>query len=226
MNLRAGSTRKLICLDMPSQQPTEQPRTFPPRSRVSEHMPPRPSCVCLPECSVSRGRATGALEARKYVEAIRLAAWAVSYCTDQLMTPYFSGGSTINGTPGGYRWARVLGGQISWLSVPLHRVDLDCSGSTNLKMQTPGKHEKIPPHPKHTTKSTAARRPRPPRDGARRNTSRVLAHIRPLPWISGLTGLVQLSQSVKTTNVTHTHRQTTYIMAPCTHPGMKRIFCL
>ena len=36
-------------------------------------------------------------------------AWAVlSYYTDQLMTPcskYFSGGSTLNGTPGGDRWA-------------------------------------------------------------------------------------------------------------------------
>ena len=40
-------------------------------------------------------------------------AWAdVSYFADRLMTPYFSGGSTINGTPGGDRWARVLGGQI------------------------------------------------------------------------------------------------------------------
>ena len=40
--------------------------------------------------------------------------------------------------------------------------------------------------------------------------------------------LVQLSRSVKTTNVTHTHthRQTNEIMAPCTHPGMKRLFCL
>ena len=36
-------------------------------------------------------------------------------------------------------------------------------------------------------------------------------------------GLVQLSQSVKTTNVTHT--QTNKIMAPCTHPGTKRLFC-
>ena len=60
---------------------------------------------------------------------IRLGAWAVSYFTDQLMTPYFSGGSTINGALGGDRWARVLGGQIGWLSEPLHRVDADCSGS-------------------------------------------------------------------------------------------------
>ena len=55
--------------------------------------------------------------------------------------------------------------------------------------------------------------------------------------------LVQLLQSVKATNVTHTyinrqthHRQTdrviikletrfARIMAPCTHPGMKRLFC-
>ena len=40
--------------------------------------------------------------------------------------------------------------------------------------------EKIPPHPTHTTKSTAARRPRP-RDGLRRNTSHALAHTRSLP---------------------------------------------
>ena len=39
-------------------------------------------------------------------------------------------------------------------------------------------------------------------------------------------GLVQLSQSVKTTNVTHTHTQTNLIVAPCTHPGMKRLFRL
>ena len=37
-------------------------------------------------------------------------------------------------------------------------------------------HEKISPHPKHTTKSTVARRPRPPRDGARQDTSHRLAH--------------------------------------------------
>ena len=57
--------------------------------------------------------------------------WAASYCTDQLLTLTFSGGSTVNGTPGGDRWARVLCGQIGWLSEPLHRVDADCSGCTN-----------------------------------------------------------------------------------------------
>ena len=48
---------------MPSMQPTEHPRTSPPGLRVSEHMPRRPSCVCLPGCSFSRANATGALEA-------------------------------------------------------------------------------------------------------------------------------------------------------------------
>ena len=43
------------------------------------------------------------------------------------------------------------------------------------------KTRKNPPHPKNTTKSAAARRPRPTRDGARRNTSHALAHTRPLP---------------------------------------------
>ena len=38
--------------------------------------------------------------------------------------------------------------------------------------------------------------------------------------------LVQLSQSVKTTNVEHTHpdRQTNEVIAPCAHPGMKMLF--
>ena len=45
------------------------------------------------------------------------------------------------------------------------------------KNETPS--YEIPPHQKHTTKSTAARRPRPPRDGVRRFNA--LAHTRPLP---------------------------------------------
>ena len=112
-------------------------------------------------------------------------AWAVlSYYTDQLLTPcskYFSVGNTLNGTPGGDRWTRVPCGQIGWLSKPLHRVDADCSGCTNLKIQTHGKNTgKNLPHPIHTI-STTARRPRPPRDGARKHTSHVLARTRPLP---------------------------------------------
>ena len=55
----------------------------------------------------------------------------VIYFTDQLMTRYLSGGSTLNGTPGGDRWARVLGGQIGCLSEPLHRFDAGFSGSIN-----------------------------------------------------------------------------------------------
>ena len=53
---------------------------------------------------------------------IRLASYAVSYFTDELLTSYFSGGTIINGTPGEDRWARVLGGHIRWLSEPTRRV--------------------------------------------------------------------------------------------------------
>ena len=126
---------------MPSMQPTEHPRTSPPGSRVSEHMPLYPSCVHLPEWAVSQAIATGDLEARNFtLERTRRIgqAWAVIHVTDQLLTPcskYFSGASTLNGTPGGDRWARVLGGQIGWLSEPLHRFETDCSGSCNLKCE-------------------------------------------------------------------------------------------
>ena len=111
---------------------------------------------------------------------IRLASLlgCVSYFADQLTddTPYFSGASTINSTPDGDRWARVLGGRIGWLSEPLHLVDADCCQGLSAigralvhenwkKMWLPQKQEKIPPHRKYTTKATAARRLRPPRDG-------------------------------------------------------------
>ena len=45
------------------------------------------------------------------------------------------------------------------------------------------KHGKKKPLPyqKHTTKASAARRPRPTRDGMRGNTSDTLAHTVPLP---------------------------------------------
>ena len=103
------------------------------------------------------------------------------YFADQLMTPYFSGESTLNGTPGGDRWARVLRGQIGWLSEPLHRFDAGCSGSTNeFENANSWRTRKNPPHPKHTTESTGARRPRPPRDGARKPTFYALARTRPL----------------------------------------------
>ena len=72
---------------------------------------------------------------------------------------YFSGGSTLNGTPGGDRWARVLCGQIGGLSEPLHRFNAGCSGSTNEfeNANSWKARKKISPLPKHTTESTAAR---------------------------------------------------------------------
>ena len=111
---------------------------------------------------------------------------AVSYCSDQLLAPNFSGGSTLlNGTPGGDKWARVLGGQIGWLSDPLRRVHGGCSETefTNEfeNANSWKARQKNPPHRKHTTKFTASWRPRPTRDGARRNTPQALAHTLPLP---------------------------------------------
>ena len=68
--------------DMPSRQPTEHPRASPPRSTGPECTPLYPSCVHLPESSVSRANATGALQdCKKLVEValvgskIRLASW-------------------------------------------------------------------------------------------------------------------------------------------------------
>ena len=60
---KAAATRIANMSDMPIVQPTEDPRTSPPGSRGSEHMPLYISCVHLPECSVSRTTAAGALEA-------------------------------------------------------------------------------------------------------------------------------------------------------------------
>ena len=56
---KAAASPKGKTSDMPSVQPTEQPRTSPPGSWGSEHMPLYPPCVRLPECSVSRVMATG-----------------------------------------------------------------------------------------------------------------------------------------------------------------------
>ena len=65
MDIQGCSTRKSNMSDMPSVQPTEQPRTSPPGSRGSEHMPRHPSCGCLPECSVSQAMVTGDLNLEK-----------------------------------------------------------------------------------------------------------------------------------------------------------------
>ena len=60
--LAATINAKCDISGMPSMQPTEQICTSPPGLRVSEHMPLYPSCVCLPECSVSRAMPTGVLD--------------------------------------------------------------------------------------------------------------------------------------------------------------------
>ena len=48
---------------MPMVQPTDQACTSPPGARGQDRMPRRPSCVRLPEFSVSQALATGALDA-------------------------------------------------------------------------------------------------------------------------------------------------------------------
>ena len=131
----------------------------------------------------------------------------MSYCIDQLLTPNFSGGSTLNGTPGGDRWARVLCGQIGWLSEPHHRVYADCSGCTNWKMQTHGKNTAkkfAPPQTHHASHSSPATTTTS-RRRAKTHAPRVSPYS-PASIDTGFVkiGLVQLSQSVKTTNVTHT----------------------
>ena len=125
---------------------------------------------------------------------------AVSYCCpDQLLTPNFSGGSPLNGTPGGGRWARVLRGQIGWLSDPLRRVHAGCSetGSTNefgnsnswkarKKIAPPKTHHEIHSRPAAATNS---------RRRAAKHVPRVSPHS-PASVDSGFVkiGLVQLSQ--------------------------------
>ena len=87
----------------------------------------------------------------------------------------------------------------------------------NTKKSTPPKtHHEIHSSPATATTST-------------RRATKHVTHVSPYSPASidpGFVenGLVQLSQSVITTNVTHT--QTYQILAPCTHPGMKRLFCL
>ena len=109
-------------------------------------------------------------------------------------------------------------------------------GRVRSKETISGKRLQDPPHPKiHTTKSTAAQRPRPPRDGARRYTSPRVSPYSPASIDAEFVeiGPVQLSQiSNNDERYTHAHtktrtyRQTSEIMAPCTHPGMERLFFL
>ena len=71
-----------------------------------------------------------------FVKSNTRLAWSGELLTysDQL-TPWFSGGGSINDGSGGDGWA--LGGKIGRQS-PLHRVHGDCSGPTNSKMKTDG----------------------------------------------------------------------------------------
>ena len=93
------------------------------------------------------------------------------------------------------------------------------------------KKREIPPHPKHhqihSSPATATT--------LRRRATKHIPNVSPYSPASIDHGFVefghvriQLSQSEKFTNVTHTqtYRQTDLIMAPCTHPGAKRVFGL
>ena len=94
-------------------------------------------------------------------------------------------------------------------------------GKKNTKKSTPPKtHHEIHSSPATATTST-------------RRATKHVTHVSPYSPASidpGFVeiGFVQLSQSVKTANVTHTQTdgQSNEAMAPCTHPGMKRLFCL
>ena len=209
MDLGAGPTRKVIR------------RT----SRLcNTHAPPRrdrgcqDTCLYIPLAYVcpsvlSRERLRMALSkvGKNMLERTRRIgqAWVVIYFTDQLLTPcskYFSGASTLNGTPGGDRWARVLGGQIGWLSEPRHRFEADALGlRMNLKMQTQSTKKSASPtthHKSHSSPATATTS----RQTAKKRAPQVSPYS-PASMDTGFVeiGLVQLSQSVKTTNVTHAH---------------------
>ena len=70
--------------------------------------------------------------------------------------------------------------QTSFTSREVHEVrwPRTCSRPCAFEGKKANKKKKNPHHPKHITKSIAARRPRPTRDGARRNTSHALARTR------------------------------------------------
>ena len=143
------------------------------------------------------------------------------------MIPYFAGGSIINGTPDGDRWAQGLGGQIRWLSDPLRRVDADCSGCTNLETQTCGKREKKRPT-EHAPR-------KPQQSGDRDHLDTACDYTRPTrsPTLTrfhrsrGCGNWPRTALGIRKNDKceTHTDRQTNVIMAPCTHPGMKRLLC-
>ena len=117
-----------------------------------------------------------------------------------------------------------------WLLWPLAASDRVLDSCTNLKIIFPEKNEKSAPpkthHEIHSSPATAT--------NSRRLATKHVPRVIPYSAASidpGFVeiGLVQLSKSLKTTKCythMHTQRQTNYIMAPCTHPGMKRLFCI
>ena len=134
----------------------------------------------------------------------------MSYCTDQLLTPNLLGRSTLNGTPGVDRWARVLGRQIGCLSDPLRRVHAGCSetGYTNEieNVNTwKAREKKISPPKTHRETHISPATATNSRRCAKKSIPRVSPYS-PASIDPGFVqiGLVQFSQSVKTTNVTHT----------------------
>ena len=116
-----------------------------------------------------------------------------------------------NGTPGGDQ--RVVGGQIIRASLPLHRADAGCSGSTNLTTYPapPQAHHKIQSSPATATTM-------------RRLATKHVPRVSPYSlaaWGPGFVeiGLVQLSQSVKMAIMTqkHTDRQTDTLRSGTLH---------
>ena len=115
-----------------------------------------------------------------------------------------------------YRWA-------DWLAAgapsPIRRRLLRVYGFDNANSW---KARQNPARPK--TQHETHIRPATP---SRRRTKNHVPRVSPCSPASIDQGFVeighaQLSQSVKTTNVTHTYTQTSKIMAPCTHPGTSR----
>ena len=86
---------------------------------------------------------------------IGLALAVLSYYTDQILTLWskdFSAGSTLNDTPGGDRWARVLCGRLAVRRSPFTESTLTALDVRIWKCKPMKKIRKeTPPHPKHTT---------------------------------------------------------------------------
>ena len=84
--------------------------------------------------------------------------------------------------------------------------------------------KKYPPHPKHSTKSTAARRPRLTRDGMQGQHQLILSRFhRSRVWGNRH----RTAPAISNDDECYTCRdRQNVVMAPCTHPGMKGLFCL